>query len=492
MQLTATIRTRLLAFTVAAIGITALMAAAGTLMLRWTHAGDARITVEVAASLRRSHTALERLVSAQTTLQALLRVKDPDELETGMNKYATLAKQATVEIGGMSQEMQPPLAALDAAAQSVLKEVLTGNNAGALDLYVGQFNPRFDAAVNALRQHNAAIERDATARIAESNATTSRIMVMSAWSLGFVIAGLSIAAWRFQLAIARPLTRLTTRLAGAADALNSLSRSVTRSSQTVAEGASSQAASLEETSASLEEISSMIKRNADSSTRAKSLANQTRTAADTGAADMQSMTAAMDGIKTASANIGKIIKTIDEIAFQTNILALNAAVEAARAGEAGLGFAVVAEEVRNLAQRSAQAARETAEKIEDSITKSHHGAQISGKVAGSLAEIVGKAREVDVLVAEIAGASHEQSQGLGQVLTAVTQMDGVTQTNAASAEESAAATLEMNREVEVLHAAVEELRGLLGIAAEAAAPEEHSPGPAFRAPATHLEPVAKA
>jgi methyl-accepting chemotaxis protein len=471
MQLTASIRTRLIAFTVAAISITALMAISGTLMLRWTHAGDARITVAVATSLRSSHTALERLVSAQTTLQAMLRLKDPDELEASMNKYETLSKQAMVEIGSLSSDLQPPLVALDAGAQAVLKEVLTGNNAGALDLYVGKYNPLFDEALKALRQHTAAIERDANEKIAQSNATTGRIMQVAAWSLGFVIVGLGVAAWRFQLSISRPLTRLTTRLAGAAEALNQLSSSVTRSSQTVAEGASSQAASLEETSASLEEISSMIRRNADNSGRAKSLANQTRSAADTGATDMQSMTSAMDAIKTASGNIGKIIKTIDEIAFQTNILALNAAVEAARAGEAGLGFAVVAEEVRNLAQRSAQAARETAEKIEDSINKSNHGAQISGKVAGSLAEIVAKAREVDELVAEIAGASHEQSQGLGQVLTAVTQMDGVTQTNAASAQESAAATLDMNREVEVLHAAVEELRGLLGIAAAATAPE---------------------
>ena len=166
--------------------------------------------------------------------------------------------------------------------------------------------------------------------------------------------------------------------------------------------------------------------------------------ADTGAADMTAMTAAMNEIKTSADDIAKIIKTIDEIAFQTNILALNAAVEAARAGEAGAGFAVVADEVRNLAQRSAHAAKETAGKIEGAITKTAQGVTISNKVAISLEEIATRSREVDELVVEIATASTEQNQGIGQVTQAVAQMDQVTQKNAASAEESASAAEELN------------------------------------------------
>jgi methyl-accepting chemotaxis protein len=135
-------------------------------------------------------------------------------------------------------------------------------------------------------------------------------------------------------------------------------------------------------------------------------------------AEMNAMSRSMDAIKGSSDNIAKIIKTIDEIAFQTNILALNAAVEAARAGEAGMGFAVVADEVRNLAQRSATAARETADKIEDSIRKSQEGVTISGRVSASLQEILTKARQVDDLVAEIASASKEQSPGVEQISTA--------------------------------------------------------------------------
>jgi len=242
--------------------------------------------------------------------------------------------------------------------------------------------------------------------------------------------------------------------------------SVASISQQVADGASSQAASLEETSASLNEVASMTKRNAENAGNAKGLAAEARSAAETGTADMQAMSSAMEAIKTSSGNIAKIIKTIDEIAFQTNLLALNAAVEAARAGEAGAGFAVVADEVRSLAQRSVHAARETAESIEDSIRKSEHGAQLNAKVASSLQEIVGKVRQVDELIAEIAHASKEQDDGLSQILTAVTQMDGVTQKNAAHSEESASAAQDLKSHATAMHQALVELQHLIDSSVE--------------------------
>jgi methyl-accepting chemotaxis protein len=172
----------------------------------------------------------------------------------------------------------------------------------------------------------------------------------------------------------------------------------------------------------------------------------------------------MDAIKDSSANIAKIVKTIDEIAFQTNILALNAAVEAARAGEAGAGFAVVAEEVRNLAQRSAQSAKETAARIEDSVTRSEHGVIISAKVVESFDEIVTKARKVDDLIAEIATASNEQNEGIGQVTLAVSQMDKVTQSSAANAEETASASEELSAQAEMMRDNVRTLQALVGSA----------------------------
>ncbi|MBX7123912.1 MAG: hypothetical protein K1X42_17435, partial [Opitutaceae bacterium] len=177
---------------------------------------------------------------------------------------------------------------------------------------------------------------------------------------------------------------------------------------------------------------------------------------------MKEMKAAMGAIQASSVEVSKIIKTIDEIAFQTNLLALNAAVEAARAGDAGLGFAVVADEVRSLAQRSAQAARETAQKISEATSRSEQGVAICEKVARNLDEITDKARRVDSLVAEIALSSQEQSQGIGQITRAVSDMDGITQANAATAQQTSAAAAELDSQTTGLQGVIEELTAMVG------------------------------
>jgi methyl-accepting chemotaxis protein len=256
------------------------------------------------------------------------------------------------------------------------------------------------------------------------------------------------------------LQSISGELAEGSRQLTDAATSISSSSQSLAQGANEQAASIEEASAALTEVASMTKRNAEHAVQGKALANSTRTSAETGAADMKAMTGAMDAIKGSSDNIAKIIKTIDEIAFQTNILALNAAVEAARAGEAGMGFAVVAEEVRSLAQRSAAAAHETAESIQDSIQKSENGVVLSRRVAAGLNEIVDRVRQVDQIIAEIANASNEQNQGIAQVLATVSQMDKVTQSTASSAEESAAASEELSAQAIFVDSVVEKLQQL--------------------------------
>ncbi len=262
------------------------------------------------------------------------------------------------------------------------------------------------------------------------------------------------AMWFARRSIIRPLEGSISVIDAASTQEESAAREISDASQRLAKGASEQAASLEETSAALEEIAGMTRQNSAHANSAESLAVETSAAADSGTADMREMVRAMDEIKAASDNISKIIKTIDEIAFQTNILALNAAVEAARAGEAGAGFAVVADEVRSLAQRSATAAKETADRITDSIRKSEHGVLVSGKVSTSLDEIAAKARRMNGLVREIAAGSQQQSQGVTQVNQSVGKLDAVTQSNASAAEESAAAAEELSAQSVELKAAV--------------------------------------
>ena len=286
--------------------------------------------------------------------------------------------------------------------------------------------------------------------------------------------------------IIRPLVRGIDELDAVSGQTTAAAAEVSASGQELADGASRQAAALEETSATLEEISSMTKRNSEHALHAKDLSAQTRHAAEQGTSRMAGMQEAMNEIKASSDNIAKIVKSIDEIAFQTNILALNAAVEAARAGEAGAGFAVVADEVRNLAQRAAQAAKETAGKIEGAITKTAQGVQISQKVATSLEEIATRSRQVDELVVEIATASTEQNQGIGQVTQAVSQMDQVTQKNAANAEESASAAEELNAQAMSMQ---ENVGQLLAIAGRAGA-QQAAPASSFSKVAHHKQAAA--
>jgi hypothetical protein len=248
--------------------------------------------------------------------------------------------------------------------------------------------------------------------------------------------------------VIRPIRAVAAALADGADQVSAAASQVSSSSQSLAEGTSEQAASLEETTSSLEEMSSMTKQNADNAIQAKAMMGEVRRIVGMVEGQMEDMVKAIEEITHSSQETGKIIKTIDEIAFQTNLLALNAAVEAARAGEAGAGFAVVANEVRNLAMRASEAAKTTGSLIENTIKAVQHGNELTHQTQETFRENASISVKIEQLVDGIAAASQEQSQGIGQVSIAASEMDKITQQTAASAEESAAAAEELNARTE--------------------------------------------
>ena len=251
-------------------------------------------------------------------------------------------------------------------------------------------------------------------------------------------------------------------VATGAERIASASGQISAANQSLGAGASELSASLAEASCSLEELSSAARRNAEGTAQAGELTKSASQAADRGWANMESMAQAMRGIQEASEQVAKTIKTMDALACQANTLALNASIEAAHAGKAGLGFAVVAGEFRSLAQRSAAAARETADLIRTALQRTSQGVQLSAQVHQGLSEIVGQIKQADQLVARVGRASREQCQSLEQVNTAVSQMSQATQSSVADAEESASASDELMTQAEAMGAAVDELQQLVG------------------------------
>ena len=297
--------------------------------------------------------------------------------------------------------------------------------------------------------------------IESTTANTHKLdrLAMTIGAAAFVIG--SALAFVITGGITRPINAIITGLNNGAEQVAGASGEISSTSQSLAEGATEQAASLEETSSSLEEMASMTRQNAENAILANNMMDEANKAVSQANEAMEGLIHAMEGINTSSEETSKIIKTIDEIAFQTNLLALNAAVEAARAGEAGAGFAVVAEEVRNLAMRSAEAAKETAKLIEDTGSKVKEGSGLLDQTSEAFSLVTENSSKTVKVVAEIATASQEQSQGIQQINTAMGQIDTVTQSNAANAEEGAAASEELSAQTESLKEIVSDLVALV-------------------------------
>ena len=248
----------------------------------------------------------------------------------------------------------------------------------------------------------------------------------------------------------KAISGVLTNINLAAEQVSIGSNQVSNSSQALSQGATEQASSIEQLSASIADIAIQTKQNSERAVQANDLAMRAKNDADVGNDQMKLMLNSMEDINEASANISKVIKVIEDIAFQTNILALNAAVEAARAGQYGKGFAVVADEVRNLAAKSANAAKETTTMIEGSIKKTEIGTKIAGETADALGKIVVGVEQAANLVAEIATSSNEQATGISQVNQGIEQVSQVVQVNSATAEESAAASEELSSQADLL------------------------------------------
>jgi len=436
-----------------------------TMLLRHSLLDSSQVTLDATVKLNRSYALLATLADTHSRLQQFMRLKDPDEMEKALNELKqnqTNAAAAIASGGAELASLQKKYDVLVGDQNAVIEDVLRGNIADGYDKFFSKVGGQYEALLAELHQQNEAVQKVTAAALSSHTTRTQRLMSWQSGIVVLVLGGVLAFGWIVKRKVMRELHRVIRALAELSAQLAMAVGQVSSSSQSLAEGASEQAASAEESSASLEQMSSVTKLNAENADKAASLAKQARAAAERSNNDMVAMIKAMGDIKAASADIAKIIKTIDEIAFQTNILALNAAVEAARAGEAGMGFAVVADEVRNLAGRSAQAAKDTAAKIEGAIAKTEQGVRINATVNEVLNEMVTHVRQVDELVAGVATASKEQSRGIDQVNIAIGEMGKVTQSNAASSEESAAAAEQLNDQANSLKTISATLQEMVG------------------------------
>jgi methyl-accepting chemotaxis protein/methyl-accepting chemotaxis protein-1 (serine sensor receptor) len=399
--------------------------------------------------------------------------KDPSELAAADNQFDRSRQRFQAALSDLQpllatdrgrelvSRMENALNAWTMAYAQIKRSAESGNAEGAAGMQKESIRTQYGA----IASDGADLVQLAKEQLQQNRQANDASLAGARWLMILLIAigagSAAFAIWVMRAATG-DLHRIAEEMLEGARQVATAATQVASASQSLAQGTSEQAATLEETSSSATEITSVTRKNADNTRAVAGVMLETARMVDGANHNLEEMMQSMKEIHGSSEKISKIIRVIDEIAFQTNILALNAAVEAARAGEAGMGFAVVADEVRNLAQRSAQAAKDTASLIEESIGKSNEGGRKLDHVAKSIEQITGKANQVKTLVDEVDMGSQEQARGIEQISMAVAQMEKVTQRNAANAEESAAASEELAAQAHGLQETVERLQQVAG------------------------------
>ncbi len=465
------------------IGFSTLLFLTGALALTSIHAMNS-LNAEIDRVVHRMWTQADRTSQLQGTLAELAGYQQAILLRsvlsdaTGVEQCRAAAGEAEKRVDRLFAELVPTLDssqdrerignlqakanAAHAVSEQVTRLMASQQINGALELAGGKLLPAYEE----IQQESAKFLNDQRRKLAVaagqagSKASSNRLIAF------FVIACTGICALLIAVALRNVIAELNTMTAEVAMGAGEVARAalqMNKVSRSLSTGASEQSAALEETSASAEQINSMVHKNAGNSKTVAEFtttANRVLTEANQ---KLHQMLESMKDISTSSEKISRIIRVIDEIAFQTNILSLNAAVEAARAGEAGMGFAVVAEEVRNLAQRCSQAAKDTSVLIAESITHARTGKVRLDEVAQAMQQVTMNSAEIGKLSEEVSSGSDEQARGIGQISRAILQIQEVTQKASASAEEGAAAGAQMHSESEHLNAAVQRMRVMLGL-----------------------------